>query len=270
MFHNTYTDKSADQRIKSLGFSSGAGFSSANDFFHNFSYTLENVETENLDSNDNIISTDGGKTLSSLGYSISRDTRDNRFNPSSGYYYSLSEHFAGLGGDVNYISSVARSSFYYKPDYVDLVIGLGGEYGNIEGLDENVSKSNRFFLGGRKVRGFDSSGIGPRSSVSSLASAVGGNNYYTGRLAIRSGIGLPSETGIQWTIFTDFGSLWGVDDTAGNYAISTDQNSLRMSIGYGFLWETPIGPLTFSWADAIKKEAYDQTQRFEFRLGSTF
>ena len=270
VFHNTYTDKSADQKIKSLGFSSGAGFSSANDFFHNFSYTLENVETENLDSNDNIISTDGGKTLSSLGYSISRDTRDNRFNPSSGYYYSLSEHFAGLGGDVNYISSVARSSFYYKPDYVDLVIGLGGEYGNIEGLDENVSKSNRFFLGGRKVRGFDSSGIGPRSSVSSLASAVGGNNYYAGRLAIRSGIGLPSETRIQWTIFTDFGSLWGVDDTVENYAISTDQSGLRMSIGYGFLWETPIGPLTFSWADAIKKESYDQTQRFEFRLGSTF
>ena len=81
---------------------------------------------------------------------------------------------------------------------------------------------------------------------------------------------MPSETAIQWTVFTDFGSLWGVDDTSDNYAISTDQNSLRMSIGYGFLWETPIGPLSFTWADAIKKESYDQTHRFEFRLGSTF
>ena len=32
VFNNTYTDSSADQRTKSLGFSSSAGFSSANDF----------------------------------------------------------------------------------------------------------------------------------------------------------------------------------------------------------------------------------------------
>ena len=270
LFNNTVTDTSADQRTKSLGFTSGAGFSSANDFFHNFSYTLQNVETEKLDSNDNKISTDGGKLLSSLGYRISKDTRDNRFNPTSGYYYALSEQFAGLGGDINYLSSILRGSYYYKYDYVDLVVGISGEYGNIEGLNENVSKSNRFFLGGRKVRGFDSSGIGPRVSESSSSSAVGGNNYYAGRVALRSGIGFPSETGIQWTVFTDFGTLWGVDDTADNYALNTDQKEIRMSFGYGFQWETPIGPLTFTWADAIKKESYDQLQKFEFRLGSTF
>ena len=270
LFNNTLTDTSADQRTKSLDFSSSAGFSSANDFYHNFSYTLQNVETEKLDSNDNKLSTDGGKVLSSVGYRISKDTRDNRFNPASGYYYALSEQFAGLGGDVNYLSSVLRGSYYYKYDYVDLIVGISGEYGNIEGIDENVSKTNRFFLGGRKIRGFDSSGIGPRTEENSSASAVGGNNYYAGRVALRSGIGLPSETGIQWTIFTDFGSLWGVDDTINNYAISTDQKELRMSFGYGFQWETPIGPLTFTWADAIKKESYDQLQKFEFRLGSTF
>ena len=270
LFNNSVTDTSADQRTKSLGFTSGAGFSSANDFFHNFSYTLQNVETEKLDSNDNKISTDGGKLLSSLGYRISKDTRDNRFNPTSGYYYALSEQFAGLGGDINYLSSILRGSYYYKYDYVDMVVGISGEYGNIEGLDENVSKTNRFFLGGRKVRGFDSSGIGPRVSESSSSSAVGGNNYYAGRVALRSGIGFPSETGIQWTVFTDFGTLWGVDDTADNYALSTDLKEIRMSFGYGFQWETPIGPLTFTWADAIKKEPYDQLQKFEFRLGSTF
>jgi len=43
-----------------------------------------------------------------------------------------------------------------------------------------------------------------------------------------------------------------------------------MSFGYGFQWETPIGPLSFTWADAIKKESYDQLQKFEFRLGSYF
>ena len=231
---------------------------------------MRKKETEILDSQENKISSDGGQLLSSLGYRISRDTRDNRFNPTSGYYYGLSEQFAGLGGDVNFLSSVLKGSYYYKYDYVDLIVGIGAEYGNIEGLGENISKSNRFFLGGRKIRGFDSSGVGPRVSANSSASAVGGNNYYTGRVSIRSGIGIPSETALQWTVFTDFGTLWGVDDTIDNYAVSTDQQELRMSFGYGFQWETPIGPLSFTWADAIKKESYDQLQKFEFRLGSYF
>ncbi len=51
---------------------------------------------------------------------------------------------------------------------------------------------------------------------------------------------------------------------------SINQKELRMSFGYGFQWETPIGPLSFTWADAVKKESYDQLQRFEFRLGSHF
>ena len=78
-----------------------------------------------------------------------------------------------MGGDVNYLSSVLKGSYYYKYDYVDLIVGIGAEYGNIEGLGENISKSNRFFLGGRKIRGFDSSGVGPRVSANSSASAVG-------------------------------------------------------------------------------------------------
>ena len=110
VFNNTYTDSSADQRTKSLGISSSLGFSSANDFAHNFSYTLQNVETEILDSQENKISSDGGKVLSSLGYRISKDTRDNRFNPTSGYYYALSEQFAGLGGDIKYLSSILKGS----------------------------------------------------------------------------------------------------------------------------------------------------------------
>ena len=270
VFNNNYTDSSADQRIKSFGFSSSAGFSSANDFAHNISYTLQNVETEILDSQENKISSDGGKLSSSLGYQITKDTRDNRFNPSSGYNYRISEQYAGLGGDLNYISSVISGGYYYGFDYTDIVIGLNAEYGIIDGIGENISQSNRFYLGGRKVRGFDASGIGPRAAESATASAVGGNNYYAGRVAIRSGIAMPKDTGIKWTIFTDFGSLWGIDETIDNYAVSTDKQSIRISAGYGFLWETPIGPLTFTWADALKKETYDQLRRFEFRIGSIF
>ena len=270
LFNDSYTNSESNQRVNSYGFSAGAGFTSANNFYHKYTYSLQSVETMTLDDSNVKIDSDGGKVLSSLGYSFSKDNRDNRFNPTSGYYYKLSEEFAGIGGDVNYLRSILSGSYHYKYDYTDIVLGAKAEIGNIEGLDQNVSKSSRFFIGGRKIRGFESSGIGPREGNSSSSSAVGGNNYYSGRFSMRSGIGMPRETGIKWTLFSDYGSLWGVDDTASNYDVTTDTKSLRLTFGYGFLWETPIGPLSFTWADALKKESFDQLRKFEFRIGSSF
>ena len=160
LFNDSYTNSESNQRVNSYGFSAGAGFTSANNFYHKYTYSLQSVETMTLDDSNVKIDSDGGRVLSSLGYSFSKDNRDNRFNPTSGYYYKLSEEFAGIGGDVNYLRSILSGSYHYKYDYTDVVLGAKAEIGNIEGLDQNVSKSSRFFIGGRKIRGFESSGIG--------------------------------------------------------------------------------------------------------------
>src|SRR5690606_36548170 len=45
-----------------------------------------------------------GAILTSLvGYTLSYNTLDNNKNPTSGSYLSLSQDFAGVGGDVNFI-----------------------------------------------------------------------------------------------------------------------------------------------------------------------
>ena len=47
-----------------------------------------------------------------------------------------------------------------------------------------------------------------------------------------------------------------------------DDSSLRTSLGFGLLWDTAIGPLSFYWADAISKESYDGLKRFQFAIGT--
>ena len=266
------TDTNESTRLKISGdeLSSSVSFTTANFYKHRFSYTLSDITTETLNSSLNPITNDGGKISSSLGYTISKDTRDNWLNPTSGYLFRVSETLSGLGGDTNYLKSQVSTSYYNKHDYFDLIFGIHGELGLIEGLDENISKSNRFTLGGRKVRGFDASGIGPRQTSLSSSSSIGGNQYYAGRIDIRSGIGMPKDTNIKWTVFSDFGSLWGVDDDTSTYEVTTNKNKMRISLGYGFSWETPIGPLNFTWANAIQKENHDATKTYQFRIGSRF
>ena len=68
---------------------------------------------------------------------------------------------------------------YYDPIIPDVVFSLGGSAGHILGiLGEDVHLSNRFFIGGDNLRGFQFGGIGPRDSETD--DRLGGNLYYVG------------------------------------------------------------------------------------------
>ena len=98
-------------------------------------------------------------------------------------------------------------------------------------MGENITQSNRFLLGGNKIRGFDGSGIGPRDSSSNAA--VGGNQYYAGSFEIISDAGLNPDLGMRWTFYADYGSVWGTDYPTG--VDGADDDSMRQSIGFGIL-----------------------------------
>ena len=176
------------------------------------------------------------------------------------------QEFAGVGGDVNFLRTNLRAA-YYKPFlFNSVILGLRGRYGYVDGIDEQVSQAGRFFLGGRQVRGFDGGGIGPRDL--GTQSAVGGNNTYSGSIEVISDLGLSDDLGIRWTVFSDFGSVWGVDYSEG--VVGANDSKMRQSVGFGILWDTAIGPLTFYWADAISKTSDDKLKRFQFNIGTRF
>ncbi|WP_244500883.1 BamA/TamA family outer membrane protein, partial [Methyloceanibacter marginalis] len=91
---------------------------------------------------------EGEVLVSSVGYTIAYDTRNLPQQPSSGVFASFSQDLAGVGGDVNYIRSVADARGYYPiTNKITLVGRVQG--GVIEGWGDNdLRLTDLFFKGG--------------------------------------------------------------------------------------------------------------------------
>ena len=127
---------------------------------------------------------------------------------------------------------------YYKPfNFNSIIFGAKIRGGMIDGLGNKITQSSRFFLGGRAVRGFDGGIIGPRDTGNDAS--VGGNNYYSGSFELVSDLGLSKDLGMRWTVYTDYGSVWGTDYPTG--VTGANDSSMRTSVGVGILWDTAIG-----------------------------
>ena len=248
------------------GFDLGARFDAANDVYHRVTYGISTSKITNTSTSATSVTGESGKSLlkSAVGYTIGKDTRDNRFDPSEGFFVEIAETFSGIGGDVNFLRSNLRGGYYKPYLFKSLVVGVKGRLGHISGLGDDVTQSERFFLGGRDVRGFDSNGIGPRDTGS--AGAVGGNNIYSGSLEIVSNLGLNKDAGVRWTVFSDFGSVWSTDFPSG--VTKPDEEAMRSSLGFGILWNTVIGPLSFYWAKPLADQSHDNTKTFQFSIGT--
>ena len=264
IFTNKVEGGSAKTSTKGIGF--GLGFKAANDVYHRLTYNFSEKKTNQTANNASSSTGETDKKLisSALGYTLGIEKRDNRFDPSDGFFAEISETYSGLGGDVNFLKSVVRGANYRSVSFDRFVLGARAEAGHINGLGEKVTQSNRFFLGGNKVRGFDGAGIGPRDNSSD--GAVGGNNYYAGSFDVITNVGLNPDLGVRWTLFADYGSAWDTDFPSG--VIGAKDDNVRKSIGFGLLWDTAIGPLSFYWAEPISKQPYDKLREFQFTIGT--
>jgi outer membrane protein insertion porin family len=222
----------------------------------------------------------GTHTTSSVGQVLLYDRRDNRLEPTSGYYASLGNDLAGAGFGVHYIRNKLNAGYYYSvaPEWV---LSVTGEAGDIFGWNrDKVFLQDRFFVGGDNLRGFAPAGIGPRDTISS--DALGGNKYYLGSVALSVPLGLPKELGITGRVFSDFGTLFSNDQKnlvltpaqlAGNGGLQPviqDSAAVRASAGVGVSWKSPVGPIRLDLAYPIKKESFDKTQFFHVSFGTRF
>lgn len=207
----------------------------------------------------------GTNVNSAIGQSLTLDDRDNKFNPTNGYYIKLSQEFAGLGGDSRYLKHEIKSGYYYPfaKQWIGSLMASGGHMFGIGGHDVRIN--DRFFLGGDDLRGFQNAGVGPRDT--STNDSLGGNIYYVGTAELKFPIGLPEELGVSGALFSDVGSLWNVDDRGANVF---DSSAVRVSAGAGVLWNSPFGPIRVDYAHAIKKQEPDRTQNFRFSFGTRF
>ena len=233
-------------------------------------YTVRKDTIQNVAStaSDFIKQEAGTRNTSAVGQVLLYDKRDNRLDPSSGYFAQVATDIAGLGGDVRYGRAVLSAGYYYPlaPNYV---LSFNGEGGFIHGIDSTVNIEDRFFVGGDNLRGFKVGGIGPRDLASN--DALGGNIYYTGTLSLSYPLGLPEELGIGGRVFSDFGSVWDVNEPnppAG--ANIADTHFVRVSVGFGISWKSPLGPIRLDFAEPVRRESFDKSQFFRVNFGTRF
>jgi len=198
------------------------------------------------------------------GHDLIYDRRDDRFDPTDGYFIRLSQDLAGFGGDSNWLRNRLSAGAYY-PFTEDFIGSLTSESGFIYDMDEPVRINQRFFVGGDNFRGFRSAGIGPRDLAT--GDSLGGKRYVVGTASLSFPVGIPREVGMRTFAFSDFGSLW---DTDAKGPTVVDENSIRASIGVGLSWRSPLGPIRLSVATPVVKESYDRDEIFRFSFGSRF
>jgi outer membrane protein insertion porin family len=267
VFHITrdFQDESSfDQQ--NVGFTLRTGYQITEPLRQTLRYTLREDTIENVSPDaSRLIREQVGSTLSSIiGQELLYDQRDDRFDPTDGYYLRLINDFAGFGGDVTYLRNRFGAGGYY-PITDEWVASLTGELGYIADFGEQIRIQNRFFIGGETLRGFASAGVGPRDITT--GDALGGREYAIGTAQLTFPSGLPKELGIRANVFSDFGVLRD-PDTTGPEVVDVD--SIRVSLGVGAIWRSPFGPIRISLATPIRKEEFDKTELFRFSFGSRF
>lgn len=196
------------------------------------------------------------------------DTRRNGLEEPTFAFLRVNGDLGGLGADNQFVrgSLLANVTTKALNDEVTLSATVeGGAIATINGPGTRVT--DRFVMTPNQLLGFAPLGMGPRDTSAASDDALGGNFFTVARVKADFPIGLPEEYGITGGVFAHAGSVWGLDTEpfagAGDFA-------LRASVGAALNWETPIGPLQFSYAVPVLKETYDEEQRFAISISTGF
>ncbi len=303
IFHKG-TTKSTTQPFATMktGGSLRLGFPLAENFWMHTSYTLsydviKDVEDTASRAIKEAAKFKDGKTFtSSGGIGLTYDARNHPNTPTRGFFLTAGADLAGLGGDVKYLRTNAEARGYY-PVTEKVTFVARAAAGHILGYGgSDVRLLDLFQKGGETVRGFASSGYGPRDLIyqpvagtyaPGSGDALGGSTYWTTTAELRFPIPLvPDELGISGAVFADAGSLFGAgaeakklntqcgtatpDGSSTGGVCLADSSSIRASVGASLLWNSPLGPLRLDIAKALKKEDYDKTQLIRFGASTKF
>lgn len=229
-------------------------------------YRYEQNEISNVDTDASRFIRDqrGERITSAISQRLTYDDRDSVQFPTNGLSAWLDTEWAGLGGDASYLSGTLGASYYY-PVADRWVFNVLGEGGVISGLSEDVAINERYFLGGGTLRGFERAGVGPRDPLTD--DSLGGNYFYRGSAELSFPLGMPEEMGILGHAFTDFGSLWDLDESDPTIL---DENTIRAAAGVGVSWRSPMGPVRADVAVPYSHENYDREELFRFSFGTRF
>lgn len=199
--------------------------------------------------------------VGSIGWT--QDTVDSRIWPTKGVIQQASVEIGLPGGNLKYL----RPTYQYQrffPLTRSFTLLLNGEVSAANGIGgKELPFWKNFYAGGiGSVRGYENGTLGPRDTTN--GDALGGNRRVVGNAEVlfpMPGTGL--ERSVRLSAFVDAGNVWG-------YGNRISLSDLRFSAGLAASWNSPFGPLKFSFAHPFRTRSEDKIQRLQFQLGSTF
>lgn len=201
-----------------------------------------------------------------LTASYTHDTRNRTVFATDGSQQSVVLDMTAPGSDLEYYKLTYRTQFHFNlVDELTFLLKTDLAYGDGYGDTDALPLFERFFAGGlRTVRGFENNSLGPQDAQT-LDPRGGDIRTVAGaELVFPQPFMEKPPRSVRWSLFYDIGNVYLKDE--GGF----DQDELRSSAGLSFIWLAPIGPLRFSWARPIESQDGDQTERFQFSIGSFF
>jgi outer membrane protein insertion porin family len=208
-----------------------------------------------------------GKSSITLPFTASwtSDGKDSYIFPTKGTYHRLSTEIALPGGDLQYWKLNYKFQHYIPLSksftlMFNADLGVGDGYGS----DKNLPFYKNFYAGGiDSVRGYAAASLGPLADDRYDDEHMGGNRKVVGNVELLWGVpGYDKSMRMGW--FFDAGQIYSKGKKY-DY-----DDSMRMSTGLSLSWVSPVGPLKLSVASPINKKKGDDTETFQFQLGSTF
>ena len=243
---------------------------------------------------------------SSVEARLRYDTTDNFLFPTKGMRHELRAEFANKYlGSQNLFNRYDSAFRFYFPLIKSkqafrawVVFKTQLQVGFIHSLqDRGVPIFERYFPGGifgaGMIRGYRLRSLGPRILVQSSTDPTGaliaysiGGNLLTALNAELEFMMVPPAN-IKGVLFFDMGNAF---NTEGVYCREANPSlpksdpcdgfslkRLRYSVGFGFRWQSPIGPLRFEWGIPLDRQlptellpAGEEPIVFEFNVGNSF
>jgi outer membrane protein insertion porin family len=201
----------------------------------------------------------GRSTSSVVTPSIAWDSRDNALNPSRGFYDFLSLDVAGgpFGAENKFFKAIGEANWYY-PLLSDVILSLRGHLGYGEGYGgKELPLLERFFVGTQAVtiRGYSLRDVGPKDVN---GDPIGGNSV----LLLSSQVRFPITTGLSLVGFIDAGNLYDKGEF--------DPTRLRVGVGPGIRFVTPLGPLALDLGFKLNPKPGEKPSEIHFNIGTLF
>ncbi|MFZ5471114.1 MAG: outer membrane protein assembly factor BamA [Myxococcota bacterium] len=268
----------------STGGNLNLGYHVLEDVMVNATYTQEHVQVEPGSQGEDI--TLAGRfrngVTSSLRLSATWDKRDNRLFPSKGWMLYGSTEYAPkwLFGSFLFLRHSAYARGYVPLPFLGLVFKTNATFGLVQPLEEDsLSDSENYYLGGiNTVRGYILRTIGPTEVIGEKLSGDAGTKKFvvggTKQAIFNFELEFPifEKVGIRGVVFYDAGNAYGPDEQFFQDRQQKLPLGLYHSVGFGFRWFSPIGPLRFEWGIPLNTppDPSNPGVLFEFTIGNFF